>query len=175
MRRSKMRELLFGTAGIPLSAKSLTMEAGIARVSELGLGCLEVEFVQGVRMSENTALSVGKLAVMKGITLTAHGPYFINLNAREPEKISASRERIMQTARIAAILGAKGVVFHSAFYLGEPADKTYDNGFLKIRKNVIKLYSTSFHFQVENYSLLTVFILETSAFIPTFSLSGKNN
>jgi len=125
MERRKISQLLFGTAGVPVSAKSRSTEAGIERIAELGLGCMEVEFVQGVRMSPTAAVSVGELATRKGVTLTAHGPYFINLNAIEPEKISASKERILQTARIAALFGAKSITFHAAFYLKSPPAETY--------------------------------------------------
>jgi len=118
-------QLLFGTGGTPVSAKLPTTQAGIERIKELGLGCMEVEFVQGVRMSQTMARSIGALAVQKGVTLTAHGPYFINLNAVEPEKIRASQERILQTARIAALLGAKSITFHAAFYLKSSPAETY--------------------------------------------------
>jgi deoxyribonuclease IV len=115
--------LLFGTGGVPASAKLRSTEAGIERIAELGLGCMEVEFVQGVRMSPEVAVSVGKLAAEKQVVLTAHGPYFINLNAVEPQKVHMSKERILQTARIAALFGAKSITFHAAFYLrGTPAE-----------------------------------------------------
>jgi len=125
MRRSEISQLLFGTGGVPVSAKSRSTEAGIERIAELGLGCMEVEFVQGVRMSPTAAVSVGELAAQKEVTLTAHGPYFVNLNAMEPEKISASKERILQTARIAALFGAQSITFHAAFYLKSPPAETY--------------------------------------------------
>jgi deoxyribonuclease-4 len=121
-----MDKLLFGPAGVPLSTTTRTTVAGIERVAELGLGCMELEFVQGVRMSRETALTVAEIASRKKIALTAHGPYFINLNAREPEKISASRERISQTARIAALCGATSIVFHAAFYLADPPSQVYE-------------------------------------------------
>ncbi len=120
-----MSQLLFGTGGVPVSAKSRSTGAGIERIAELGLGCMEVEFVQGVRMSPTAAVSVGKLAAQKGVTLTAHGPYFVNLNAIEPEKVSASKERILQTARIAALFGAQSITFHAAFYLKSSPVETY--------------------------------------------------
>lgn len=47
--------LLFGTAGVPLSAKERSTEAGVKRVRELQLDAMEVEFVQGVRMGEEKA------------------------------------------------------------------------------------------------------------------------
>ena len=51
MNSDETSELLFGTGGVPLSAKSSSTEAGIERIAELGLGCMEVEFVWGVKMS----------------------------------------------------------------------------------------------------------------------------
>jgi len=122
-----MGRLLFGTAGVPLSARARTTQAGIERIAELGLECLEVQFVQGVKMTKEAALPVGKLAAQKRVALTAHAPYAINLNAREPEKVKASQERLLQSARVAAVLGAKGVVFHAAFYLADSTTAVYAN------------------------------------------------
>ena len=118
-------ELLFGTGGVPVSAKLRSTEAGIERIAELGLGCMEVEFVRGVKMSPQVAVSVGELAVRKKVVLTAHGPYFINLNAVEPQKVHMSKERILQTARIAALFGARSITFHAAFYLKNTPAETY--------------------------------------------------
>ena len=119
-------ELLFGTAGVPLSTSSPTTQAGIERIAELGLGCMEIEFVQGVKMSEKGAVSTREVATRRGVALSAHAPYFVNLNAHEPEKITASQQRLLQAARIAQICGARSVVFHPAFYLGDPPDKAYE-------------------------------------------------
>jgi len=121
-----MAGLLFGTGGTPHSAKTASTIDGIKRIGELGLGCMEIEFVQGVKMGEAGARLVGTMATKEGVKLTAHAPYFMNLNAREPEKIRASQYRILQTARIAAICGAESIVFHTAFYLGDPPEKAYN-------------------------------------------------
>lgn len=120
-----MTKLLFGTAGTPRSAKSTATTSGIERIAELGLSCMEIEFVQGVRMGEAGAHLVAETATREGIKLSAHAPYFINFNAREPEKIRASQDRLLQTARIASLCGAQSVVFHTAFYLGDPPEKAY--------------------------------------------------
>jgi deoxyribonuclease-4 len=71
------------------------------------------------------------------VKLSAHGPYFINLNAREPEKIIASQERIIQTARIAAFCGAESIIFHAAYYLGDAPEKTYSS----VKKNLAEVMS----------------------------------
>jgi len=117
--------LLFGTGGTPHSSRTPSTIDGIRRIAELGLGCMEIEFVQGVKMGEAGARLVAETAVREGVKLSAHAPYYINLNAREPEKITASQGRILQTARIAAICGAESIIFHAAYYLGDPPEKTY--------------------------------------------------
>ena len=83
---------------------------------------MEIEFVQGVRMGEAGARQVAEAATREGVRLSAHAPYFINLNAHEPEKIRASQERLLQTARIGSLCGVESIVFHAAFYLGDPTE-----------------------------------------------------
>ena len=117
--------LVFGTAGIPNPLKAKTTQGGIELLYKLGLSCMEVEFVKGVNMTPSTARDVARVATKRGIRLSAHAPYFINLNAREPEKVRASRERIVQTARITALLGGECVVFHPAYYLKDEPVKVY--------------------------------------------------
>jgi deoxyribonuclease-4 len=117
--------LLFGTAGVPRSAKEPHTVFGLERIKELGLGAMELEFVQGVRMGEALAKQVNQKRQELGLTLTVHAPYFINLNAHEPEKIEASKKRIYDSARIGALCGAVNVTFHAGFYLGDPPDKTF--------------------------------------------------
>jgi len=121
-----MAGLLFGTGGTPHSAKSPSTIDGIKCIAELRLGCMEIEFVQGVRMSGESAILVGEAAAKAGVKLSAHAPYFINLNAHEPEKIKASQDRLLQTARIASLCHAESIVFHAAFYLGDPPEKVYN-------------------------------------------------
>jgi deoxyribonuclease-4 len=121
-----MAELLFGTAGVPRSTQASSTTSGIEHIAELGLGCMEIEFVRGVRMNEEGAASVAETATRRGIKLSAHAPYYINLNAHQPEKIRASQQRILQTARIASLCGAESIVFHTGFYLDDPPEEVYD-------------------------------------------------
>ena len=138
MKSTKTGELLFGTGGVPFSTESRSTEAGIERIVELGLGCMEVEFVQGVKMSPGIAVSLGELAARKNVALTAHGPYAINLNAVEPQKVHMSKERILQTARVAALFGARSITFHAAFYLKDTPAETY----VAVRKHLQEVVNT---------------------------------
>ncbi len=121
----EMAGLLFGTAGIPLSAWPQTTIDGIKRIAELGLGCMEIEFAQGVYLSESDANLVAEAAQSTGIKLSAHAPYYLNFNAHEPRKIRASQGILRKAARIASICGAQSLVFHSGFYLGDPPQVAY--------------------------------------------------
>ena len=58
-----MTELLFGTAGVPHSARPQTTVDGIKRIAQLGLGCMEIEFVQGIYLNEEEAHQVGVEAI----------------------------------------------------------------------------------------------------------------
>ena len=120
-----MAELLFGTGGVPHSSKASSTIAGMERIAELGLGCMELEFVRGVHMGKDTALQVAEAAKKLKVKLTAHAPYFINLNSAEIDKVKASQYRILQTARIAGLCGAESIAFHAAFYGGESSEKVY--------------------------------------------------
>ncbi len=120
------KKLLFGTAGVPESTKGKNSVSGIERVHELGLDCMELEFVQGVRMSEKGARNVMEAGNKQNIGLSAHAPYYINLNSPEEEKLKASMERIYQAARIGSLCGAESIVLHAAFYQKNSKQGTYN-------------------------------------------------
>ena len=120
-----MSELLFGTGGVPHSAADLSFLAGVNRINELGLDCMEVEFVRGVRIKREEAGKAGKAAAELGITLTCHGPYYINLSSDEAQKREASVKRILDTARAAHWLGAVSITFHAAFFMKKDPEEVY--------------------------------------------------
>jgi deoxyribonuclease-4 len=121
----RVEKLLFGTGGVPHSAKPGSTVAGVRRIAELGLGCMEIEFVRGVKMSEDGAREVAGAAAENGIKLSVHAPYYINLNAHEPATLEGSMGRLLQACRIGALCGARSVVVHSAFYLGDAPGDVY--------------------------------------------------
>lgn len=121
-----LKGLLFGTAGVPLSTSEDSSLAAIERIKALGLDCLEIEFVKGVKMGFETARKVREKAAALGVRLSVHAPYFINLNSEDPGKRLSSQERLLNTARVGAACGAGSVVFHAAFYGKDTAEKTYE-------------------------------------------------
>jgi len=119
------KRLLFGTAGVPDSSNGSSTVSGIERTAELGLGCMEIEFVRGVHMDSETALKVRRTAERLGIKLSAHAPYFINLNSEDPGKRIQSQERLLKSARRAAECGAGSVVFHAGYYGRSAPEEAY--------------------------------------------------
>jgi deoxyribonuclease IV len=124
---SASRRLLFGTAGVPLSTPASSTLAAIDHVKKLGLDGLEVEFVKGTRMGNDTAREIGRKAESLGIRLSVHAPYYINLNSAEPGKRLASQERLISSSRLAHLLGARTVVIHPGYYGQDTPEKAYEN------------------------------------------------
>jgi deoxyribonuclease-4 len=119
--------LLFGTAGVPNSTpKKNNPIEGVKQVHTLGLDCMQLEFAHGVRMKEEVSSGLRKVSYELGVPLTSHGPYYINLNAREQDKIDSSVERIIQTAKISDLCGAESMTFHAAFYMKDSPFDVFD-------------------------------------------------
>jgi deoxyribonuclease-4 len=119
-------KLHLGTAGIPNSTPRKTTPNGVKRVAELGLDAMEIEFVRGVKMGNETAAEVKMLATQLGVLLTVHAPYYINLNSAEEAKVEASVNRILESARVGFKAGAWSVVFHSGYYGESTAEEAYE-------------------------------------------------
>jgi len=130
--------LLFGTAGIPLSTpKPATSVNGVLRVRELGLDAMELEFVRGVKMGDDMAYRVRSVSEAAKVVLTAHAPYYINLNSPEKAKVEASINRILETARVAYKAGGWSIVFHPAYYGKDSAEAVY-NRVKEALKRIVK-------------------------------------
>lgn len=119
-----MDKLNFLTAGMPLKTGNKGYEKAFEILTEMNLDGMELEFVHGVRMSENSQETVKKAS--KNFLITAHGPYYINLNSKEQEKVNASIIRIIDTALMAEKVGAFSITYHAAFYMGEDKNTVFE-------------------------------------------------
>ena len=121
-----MDKLNFLTAGIPLRTEPKDYKNAFRVLEEMKLDGIELEFVHGVRMSENSQEVVKTISKEKNMVVTAHGPYYINLNSKEQEKIDASVVRIIDTALMANKVGAYSITYHAAFYMGNDKKIVFD-------------------------------------------------
>lgn len=119
----------------PAGSSGLGNLKGVSRCAAMGLDCMEVEFTYGVRMDLKSARAVGKLAGEKGIRLSVHAPYYINLASEEKDKLAASKKRILDSCQRAHHMGARNVTFHAGFYQTRTAAQTYE----RIKKAMIGL------------------------------------
>ncbi len=122
----KIDKLNFLTAGMPLSTGKGGYPKALDIIEEMGLDGMEVEFVHGVRMSDETRQFLNKTAKEKNLVLTAHGPFYINLNSKEEEKVEASVNRIIDTAATANDFGGYSITYHAAFYMGKDKEVVYE-------------------------------------------------
>ena len=122
----KVDRLRFGTAGIPISTPKRSTIDGIEHVRRLGLDAMELEFVRGVNLKPELAKKIKYVAKKHDVLLTAHAPYYINLNANEKAKVEASKRRIIQSAERLYDAGGWSVVFHAGYYLKQDPAKVYD-------------------------------------------------
>lgn len=107
--------LRFGTSGIPRSSAKPGTVHGIRRARELGLDHLEMAWVNGVRMSDDSADRIAEAAREHDVTLTAHAPYYVNL-CGVPEIVARSEARLVETGRLGQRCGAQSFCFHAGFY-----------------------------------------------------------
>ncbi len=133
----KPDKLNFLTAGMPLSTGKGGYPGAFEILKEMQLDGLEVEFVHGVRMSDETRALLKQISEEQGFILTSHGPFYINLNSKEEEKVEASVQRILETAQAANDFGGYSITYHAAFYMGADKETVY-NQVKKQTQKIIK-------------------------------------
>ncbi len=142
--------LHFGTAGRPLSTKGKASADGIRRVRELGLSCMELEWVRSAPEHTSKTLEKSKQASLEEpeIILSCHASYYINL-AGSDDIVSASKERIIKATKSLAAAGGRNVVFHPGFYKSRGPEIVHEI----IRDNMIDIVSMLDSEGISGYTL----------------------
>lgn len=118
-------KLNFLTAGMPLTTGKGSYSRAFEILEELDLDGMELEFVHGVRMSAETRELVKNKRKEKNLILSAHAPFYINLNSPEEDKVEASVQRIIETGVAANDTGAFSITFHAAYYMKRDKEDVY--------------------------------------------------
>jgi len=118
--------LYFGVAGVPESCSDDSSLKGLDCLLATGLEAMELEFVKGLKMSFETASRLQKKAQQQKIRLSAHAPYFINLNTEDSTKRMQSQDLLLKSLRLAAAAGATELVFHAGYYGSRGPGETYE-------------------------------------------------
>ncbi|MCX7747487.1 MAG: TIM barrel protein [Clostridia bacterium] len=85
-------------------------------LKNLGLNAYEYQCSKGVKISEKTAVELGKNARENDIFLSIHAPYYINMSSEEEEKRENSKRYILESMKAAKWMGAKRIVIHAGSY-----------------------------------------------------------
>jgi deoxyribonuclease-4 len=126
----------FGPAGLGPVKEAI---ANLEKYHRLGLTTCEIAFTYSIYIkSKEDAETIGKKAKELGVELRIHGPYWINLNSSENEKIENSKKLLLRCLEVGTWLGAKIVVFHPGFYGKSKREDAYD----KIKNNLLELQRT---------------------------------
>ncbi|MGM0649883.1 MAG: TIM barrel protein [Bacteroidota bacterium] len=114
----------FGPSGLGPTKQA---EKYLEKLQHAGLTACEITFTYGIYIKkEADRKNIGKKAESAGIALSIHAPYWINLNSAEKSKREKSKERILNSCRAGADLGATHVVFHPGYYGDSSVKDTYD-------------------------------------------------
>ena len=89
-------------------------EEAAAFVKNRGLDCFEYSFGRGVRMSEDKAISIGEAFKAADVEISVHAPYFINFANPDDEMAAKSYGYVLDSAKMAKLMGGKRIVFHPA-------------------------------------------------------------
>lgn len=82
-------------------------------IERMGLDCFEYQCGRGVKIKEENALLLGKLAKEKSIDLSLHAPYYISMSSLVEETRLKSIDYILQSARAVNSMGGNRIVVHT--------------------------------------------------------------
>ncbi|QAA32598.1 TIM barrel protein [Clostridium manihotivorum] len=150
-----MEKLLFGISGLPIgdSQNKFTYKTGIEYLHSIGLDAMELPFVRSINVTDKNRQSILDIKNEHNFYLSAHGSYFINLNAIEEEKREKSKERILNGANALKSVGGRSLVFHPGYYL----DSTYEEAFENIKRELLDLDYNGVDYRLETTGKPTQF------------------
>jgi len=109
--------ILFGPSGNSLSFTAegySKTEQAAAWVKARGLDCFEYSFGRGVNMGEEKAVAIGRAFSDAGVEISVHAPYYINFATTEADKAENSYRYVLDSAKMASLMGGGRVIFHPA-------------------------------------------------------------
>lgn len=124
-----MDRLLFGISGLPMGngSEKFTYVSGIEYLNSLGLDAMELPFVRSVNITDKNRESVKATREKYNFHLTAHGSYFVNMNAKEEEKKEKSIERLTKGITALSSVGGTDIIFHPGFYLDSTKEEAFES------------------------------------------------
>ncbi len=118
---------MFGISGLPIGEgrQKFNHASAIPYVKAFGLDAMELLFVHSVNVTDRNKDVILAAKRKNDLYLSAHGSYYVNLNAAEPRKREESVQRILAAAEALAKVGGRSLIFHPGFYLRDSAEAAY--------------------------------------------------
>ncbi len=150
-----MEKLIFGISGLPIYSglKNMNYALGIQYAKSIGLDAMELLFVRSVNVTQNNMDRILESKLENEFYLSAHGSYYINLNAEDIEKQEQSIQRIIKGAEGLSMVEGRSLIFHPGFYLNESKEDTYQ----RIKENLLKLPDNGIDYRLETTGKRTQF------------------
>ncbi len=142
-----MEKLLFGVSGLPIGSgsKKINYASGIEYVKSIGLDAMELLFVRSVNVTHKNSHKILKTKLDNDFYLSAHGSYYVNLNAEEHEKQEQSLGRIISAAEALSMVKGRSLVLHPGFYMKNSKEETYNT----IKENLLRLPYIGIDYRLE--------------------------
>jgi deoxyribonuclease IV len=141
-----MNKLLFGISGLPLGdGRKFTYASAIGYLKSFDLDAMELPFVRSVNVSDKNKDAILQSKLENDFYLSAHGSYYLNLNADELSTQEATIKRIIDGAEGLSKVKGRSLVIHPGFYLKGSKEKAYDT----IRENLFRLPRNGIDYRLE--------------------------
>ncbi|MDD4689287.1 MAG: TIM barrel protein [Eubacteriales bacterium] len=131
----------FGPAGSPESFYDQGYKSSLEMpqwLKEMGLNAFEYQCGRGVKISSESAVRLGELAIHNGIALSVHSPYFTNISTMEPEKYENSMKYIMQTLEAAKYMRAQRIVLHMGSFKGSTREEAVERSKIFVKDLLVR-------------------------------------
>jgi deoxyribonuclease-4 len=141
------KRLLFGISGLPLGdgTRKFNQASAIEYVKSIGLDAMELLFVRSVTVTASNKDVILQARRENDLYLSAHGSYYVNLNADEKDKQLLSIERIRLAAEALISVRGKSLVFHPGYYLKDSKEDAYHT----IKENLSRLPKLGIDYRLE--------------------------
>lgn len=122
-----MERLLFGISGLPINSgiKRINYATAIPYLKSIGLDAMELLFVRNVNVTDKNKDMIRNAKEENDFYLSAHGSYYINLNAEDTEKREQSLDRIRRAEEGLLKVNGRSLIFHPGYYLKSTKEETY--------------------------------------------------
>jgi len=100
-----------------------------------GLNAYEYSAGHGINVKEETAAAIGAAAREKGVQVSIHAPYYINLASESPEKDEKNEGYFLGAARAVTGFGGNRLIFHP----GTPGKRRREEALERMMKRYLEI------------------------------------